>query len=76
MSGLDNRICKSLDKNKDEKVNGILMKLKKLKISDSIQEFNKHIEEEKKNHIAEFKRNILNSFFTMKLTKSKKLPFL
>jgi uncharacterized membrane protein len=70
------RICKSLEKNKDEKVKAILVKMKKLNITQSIDDFNKHIETEKMKHIREFKASVLSSFFTMKLTKTKLVPFL
>jgi len=67
-------ICKSLDKNKDATVKKILMKLKTLNIIYKIEEFHKYLEEERINHIAEFKKSVLNSFFTMKLTKSSTIP--
>lgn len=70
------RICKSLEKNKDEKVKKVLTKLKKLNITHSINEFNKHLETERVKHIQEFKRGVLSSFFTMKLTKSRTIPFI
>lgn len=70
------RICKSLEKNKDEKVMAILMKMKKLNIIQSINDFTKHIETEKLKHIRDFKASLLSAFFTMKLTKTKTLPFL
>lgn len=70
------RICKSLEKNKDEKVSAILMKMKKLNIVQSINDFTKEVETEKLKHIREFKASVLSSFFTMKLTKTKTLPFL
>ena len=73
---LYNKICKSLEKNKDEKVKAILMKMKKLNITHSINDFNKHIETEKMKHIREFKASVLSSFFTMKLTKTKLVPYL
>lgn len=67
-------ICKSLDKNKDATVNKIMKKLRKLDIIYKIEEFHKYLEEERINHIAEFKKSVLNSFFTMKLTKSSTIP--
>jgi hypothetical protein len=70
------RICKSLEKNKDEKVMAILMKMKKLNIIQSINDFNKYVETEKLKHIRDFKASLLSAFFTMKLTKTKTLPFL
>lgn len=70
------KICKSLEKNKDEKVKKVLTELKKLNIIYSIDEFNKNLETERVKHIQEFKRGILSSFFTMKLTKTKKIPFI
>jgi hypothetical protein len=70
------KICKSLEKNKDEKVKKVLMKLKKINITHSIDEFNKHLETERIKHIQEFKRGVLSSFFTMKLTKSRTIPFI
>jgi hypothetical protein len=70
------KICKSLEINKDEKVKAILVKMKKLNITQSIDDFNKHIETEKMKHIREFKASVLSSFFTMKLTKTKLVPFL
>jgi hypothetical protein len=65
-----------LEKNKDEKVKKVLMKLKKINITHSIDEFNKHLETERIKHIQEFKRGVLSSFFTMKLTKSRTIPFI
>ncbi len=70
------RIYKSLEKNKDEKVSAILMKMKRLYIIQSINDFTKEVETEKLKHIREFKASVLSSFFTMKLTKTKTLPFL
>lgn len=70
------KICKSLEINKDEKVKAILVKMKKLNITQSIDDFNKHIETEKMKHIREFKASVLSSFFTMKLTKTKLVPYL
>ena len=70
------RIYKSLEKNKDEKVKAILMKMKKLNIIQSINDFTKHIETEKLKHIRDFKASLLSAFFTMKLAKTKTLPFL
>lgn len=71
------RICKSLEKNKNEKVVVILIKMKKLNIIQSINDFTKHIETEKLKHIRDFKASLLSSFFfTMKLAKTKTLPFL
>lgn len=70
------RICKSLEKNKNEKVVAILMKMKKLNIIQSINDFTKHIETEKLKHIRDFKASLLSAFFTMKLAKTKTLPFL
>lgn len=70
------KICKSLEINKDEKVKAILVKMKKLNITQSIDDFNKHIETEKMKHIREFKASVLSSFFTMKLTKTKLIPYL
>ena len=70
------RICKSLEKNKDEKANAILMKIKRLYIIQSINDFIKEVETEKLKHIREFKASVLSSFFTMKLTKTKTLPYL
>lgn len=73
---LYNKICKSLEKNKDEKVKAILIKMKKLNITPSMNDFNKYVETEKMKHIREFKASVLSSFFTMKLTKTKTLPFI
>ena len=73
---LYNKICKSLEKNKDEKVKAILIKMKKLNITPSMNDFNKYVETKKMEHIREFKASVLSSFFTMKLTKTKTLPFL
>lgn len=75
-ASLYKRIYKSLEKNKDEKVKAILMKIKKLNILQSINDFTKEVETEKLKHIREFKASVLSSFFTMKLTKTKTLPFL
>lgn len=73
---LYNKICKSLEKNKDEKVKAILIKMKKLNITPSMNDFNKYVETKKMEHIREFKASLLSAFFTMKLTKTKTLPFL
>lgn len=70
------KICKSLEKNKDEKVMAILMKMKRLYIIQSINDFTKEVETEKLKHIREFKTSVLSSFFTMKLTKTKTLLFI
>lgn len=73
---LYNKIYKSLEKNKDKNIIKILIKIKKLNITNSIQNFLKYIEKEKQKHISEFKNNILNYFYNMKLTKLKSISFI